>query len=128
MGRNGDAPRPGLGSGGGTGAVGVATRDDTSGDAGGGATRRSTGRRPGTGVPGCGFGFRHLHMFTSTVGFRMDDAIQTNLLLRDIYRLGRADEAVAVRWFQELLRTGYTPDIHRAVLIDIDTRGLRRSR
>lgn len=58
----------------------------------------------------------------------MDDAIQTNLLLRDIYRLGRADEAVAVRWFQELLRTGYTPDIHRAVLIDIDTRGLRRSR
>jgi hypothetical protein len=61
-----------------------------------------------------------------TVGFMMDDAAQTYLLLREIYRLGRADEAVAVQWFQELLRSGYTPDIHRSVLIDIDARGLRR--
>lgn len=65
-------------------------------------------------------------MLTSTVGFTMDDATQTYLLLRDIYRLGRADEPTAVRWFQELLRTGYTSDIHRAVLIDIDARGLRK--
>lgn len=50
----------------------------------------------------------------------------TSLLLRDIYRLGCVDEPTAVRWFQELLRTGYTPDIHRSVLLALDANGLRR--
>ena len=50
----------------------------------------------------------------------------TSLLLRDIYRLGRADELAALRWFQELVRTGYSTVIHRSVLIALESNGIRK--
>lgn len=70
-----------------------------------------------------------MHTITSSVRFRMeDDRSDTlvSLLLRDIYRLGRADEPSAIRWFQELVRSGYTPHIHRGVLIALDAQDSRK--
>lgn len=42
------------------------------------------------------------------------------LLLRDLYRLGLRDESRAISLFQELVRSGYTYDIHRTVVLALE--------
>jgi hypothetical protein len=50
------------------------------------------------------------------------------VLLRDLYRLGRVDEDVAVRLFQNLLRMGYRYEDHREAVSILEARSPRRRR
>ena len=119
MGRNADAPRLGgagstffAGAGVGVELAGVVTGRDTTGVV--------TGLR--VGVPGWGFGLRHLHTLTLRYGAVMRSTVEPHIVfaLRDIYRLSAFDVDAAVAWFSRVCRDGYHPDIHRQVILDIE--------